>query len=84
MSAPKTIRRLVVGGGLLLVLNLLLLVLVVRQTSQAQTYSARAKFMYKVVKTNGEEQSLQTVVDLFSRDGWELVTQDSGILIFKK
>ncbi len=83
MSADRRARRFLYAAGLLLCINLLLTTVVFHQSSQAQNYN-RAKYMYKVVKTAGDEQSLQTVVDLFARDGWELVTHSGDILIFKK
>jgi hypothetical protein len=65
-------------------LNLTLAVGLVTQSSMAQTLGPRAKYMYKVVKAGADEQSLQTVVDLFARDGWEVVTHYNDTLIFKK
>ena len=52
-------------------------------SSYAQTIG-RAKYMYKVVRATYDEQAIQTVVDLFARDGWELVTHYNDIVIFKK
>jgi hypothetical protein len=40
--------------------------------------------MYKVARVRYDEQSIQTAVDLFARDGWELVSHYNDILIFKK
>ena len=83
MSADRRARSLLFGAVALLCFNLFLLMFVFHQSLEAQT-SNRAKYMYKVVKTAGDEQSMQTVVDLFARDGWELATQSNDILIFKK
>lgn len=83
MFAERKSRKLVYGAVVLLCLNLFFMATVFHQSSQAQG-SSRAKFMYKVVKAGADEQSLQTVVDLFARDGWELVTHYNDILIFKK
>jgi hypothetical protein len=65
-------------------LNLAITAGLLTQSSTAQTLGPRAKFMYKVVKTGTDEQSLQTVVDLFARDGWEVVTHYNDTIIFKK
>ncbi len=83
MSAERKARNLMFGAAILFCVNLFLLFLVFHQSAEAQT-TIRAKFMYKVVKAGTDEQSLQTVVDLFARDGWELVTNSNDILIFKK
>jgi hypothetical protein len=83
MSAERKFRKLLYGTIALLCLNFFLIAFVFHHSSQAQNFS-RAKYMYKVVKTAGDEQSLQTVVDLFARDGWELVTHSGDFLIFKK
>lgn len=83
MSTERKSRTLMYGAVLLFCVNLLLMALVFHQSSQAQG-SIRAKYMYKVVKAGVDEQSLQTVTDLFARDGWELVTHYNDILIFKK
>ena len=84
MATERKSRRLFYGAVALLCINLFLMGLVFSQSSQAQVVGGRAKYMYKVVKAGTDEQSLQAVVDLFARDGWELVTHYSDILIFKK
>ncbi len=83
MSAERKWRNLMYGAIILLCVNFFLAAFVFHQSTQAQV-SSRSKYMYKVVKSGADEQSLQTVVDLFARDGWELVTHYNDILIFKK
>ena len=68
----------------LVLINCALAALQMSQTLHAQAFGPRAKFMYKVVKASSDEQSLQSVVDIFGRDGWELVSHYNDILIFKK
>lgn len=84
MATERKSRKLIYGALALLCINLFIMGLVFHQSSQAQVVGGRAKFMYKVVKAGTDEQSLQAVVDIFSRDGWELVTHSNDILIFKK
>jgi len=44
----------------------------------------RQKVVYKVAHVKYNETEIQAVVDIFSRDGWELVSHYNEILIFKK
>lgn len=84
MKPEGKTRRLFWATVFLMVFNICLTILLLSGQSTAQTAYGRAKFMYKVVKSGSDEQSLQTIVDLFARDGWELVTHYNDTLIFKK
>ncbi len=84
MATERRARRLIYGAVALLFINLFIMMIGYHQSTNAQVVGGRAKFMYKVVKAGTDEQSLQAVVDIFSRDGWELVTHSNDILIFKK
>jgi len=44
----------------------------------------RQKFVYKVAHVRYDEAEIQAVVNIFSRDGWELVSHYNEILIFKR
>jgi len=44
----------------------------------------RQKYVYKVAHVRYDESEIQAVVNIFSRDGWELVSHYNEILIFKK
>ena len=83
MTGQRSFRTLLIAAVFLLAANILITLFSRPPSSQAQDLG-RQRIMYKVVKTQYDEQSIQTVVDLFSRDGWELVTHYNEILIFKK
>ena len=84
MATDRRNRRLFWILILLVGINLVIAAALLTHTSTAQTAGMRAKYMYKVVKTGSDEQSLQTVVDLFARDGWEVVTHYNDTIILKK
>jgi hypothetical protein len=83
MARSKWTRILLAVVAILMAINVVAMITSMRIPAYAQTYG-KAKFMYKVVKVADDEQSIQTVTDIFSRDGWELVTYCNDILIFKK
>ena len=83
MIGSGKFRAMLVLLGALLIANLAVSLFPRPSTSYAQQYG-RAKYMYKVVHVAADEQSVQTVVDLFARDGWEVEAYSNEILILKK
>ena len=83
MVHQMPLKRLFIAAILFLAGSIVVTMIVNPAMMSAQT-SARQKTMYKVAHVQNNEQEIQTVVDIFSRDGWELVTYSNDILIFKK
>ena len=83
MTIIRAARGLLLAAIVLLAANILLTVALRPAESSAQGLG-RPRVMYKVTHVRCEEGELQAVVDIFSRDGWELVTHYNEILIFRK
>jgi Na+-transporting NADH:ubiquinone oxidoreductase subunit NqrC len=83
MFAQRLTKHLLIAAVLLLAVNIIITMALNPPTSSAQV-SSRQKTLYKVAHVRDNEQEIQTVVDIFARDGWELVTYSNGFVIFKK
>ena len=83
MIHQQLLKRLVIGAIILLAGNIVITMMLNPAVTSAQV-SPHQKTMYKVAHARNNEQEIQTIVDIFSRDGWELVTYNNEILIFKK
>lgn len=79
----QSLKRLLIAAVILLAGNIVIAVVLNPPVTSAQV-SAHQKTMYKVAHVRDNEQEIQTVMDIFSRDGWELVTYSNGMVIFKK
>jgi len=83
MIQQRTLKRFLIAAIVLLAGNIVITMALNPSFTSAQV-PAHARTMYKVTHVHCNEQEIQTVVDIFSRDGWELVTHYNEILIFKK
>jgi hypothetical protein len=83
MFAQRLTKHLLIAVILLLAGNIVITMVVNPAVTSAQV-SSRQKTLYKVAHVRDNEQEIQTVVDIFARDGWELVTYSNDIVIFKK
>ena len=83
MIHQRTLKQLLMAAIVLLAGNIVITMALNPSSSSAQV-PAHPRTMYKVTRVHYNEQEIQTVVDIFSRDGWELVTHYNEILIFKK
>jgi len=83
MFAQRLTKHLLIAAIVLLAGNIVLTIVANPSVSFAQM-SSRQKTLYKVAHVRDNEQEIQTVVDIFARDGWELVTYSNDIVIFKK
>ena len=83
MIAGRSVKGLFAAAIVLFAVNILLL-LALRPSETSAQGLGRPRTQYKVTHVHCEEGEIQTVVDIFARDGWELVTHYNEILIFKK
>ena len=83
MIYNQSLKRLLFAAIILLAGNIVVAMVLNPAVTSAQV-SPHQKTMYKVAHVRDNEQEIQTVVDIFSRDGWELVTYSNDIVIFKK
>ncbi|HUI64598.1 MAG TPA: hypothetical protein VL126_07145 [Bacteroidota bacterium] len=79
----RALKHFFIAAIVLLAANIVITIALIPPSSSAQV-PVHGRTMYKVTHVHCNEQEIQTVVDIFSRDGWELVTHYNEILIFKK